>query len=90
MFNSQLTRPLSSSSQVICLLCGTEQEVCFNSYTFSGFFLRLVIRHFLNFVGDVTLYFLWYQVGQICIHCGVCMGKYFCKVCKLYDDDVSL
>jgi RING finger/CHY zinc finger protein 1 len=40
--------------QVICSLCGTEQEV-----------------------------------GQICISCGVCMGKYFCEVCKLFDDDVS-
>ncbi|KAM0903684.1 hypothetical protein ACQ4PT_018465 [Festuca glaucescens] len=40
--------------QVICSLCGTEQEV-----------------------------------GQICISCGVCMGKYFCEVCKLFDDDIS-
>ncbi|CAL9231569.1 unnamed protein product [Arabidopsis halleri] len=46
--------PRHQVEQVICLLCGTEQEV-----------------------------------GQICIHCGVCMGKYFCKVCKLYDDDTS-
>ncbi|KAL0792379.1 hypothetical protein Bca101_063756 [Brassica carinata] len=27
----QITRSLSSSSQVICILCGTEQEVCSNS-----------------------------------------------------------
>ncbi|KAF7021914.1 hypothetical protein CFC21_034777 [Triticum aestivum] len=40
--------------EVICSLCGTEQEV-----------------------------------RQICINCGVCMGKYFCEVCKLFDDDVS-
>jgi RING finger/CHY zinc finger protein 1 len=40
--------------QVICSLCGTEQEV-----------------------------------GKICISCGVCMGKYFCEVCKLFDDDIS-
>ncbi|KAL4359977.1 hypothetical protein AHAS_Ahas08G0131300 [Arachis hypogaea] len=40
--------------QVICLLCGTEQEV-----------------------------------QQNCISCGVCMGKYFCGICKLFDDDVS-
>lgn len=89
MFDSQLTRSLSSSSQVICLLCGTEQEVCSNSYAFSEVLLRVIIRHFLNFVEVINLYFRWYQVGQICIHCGVCMGKYFCKVCKLYDDDVS-
>ncbi|QHO32279.1 uncharacterized protein DS421_8g248490 [Arachis hypogaea] len=41
--------------QVICLLCGTEQEV-----------------------------------QQNCISCGVCMGKYFCGICKLFDDDVSI
>ncbi|KAM3351350.1 hypothetical protein ACQJBY_023380 [Aegilops geniculata] len=29
------------------------------------------------------------EVRQICINCGVCMGKYFCEVCKLFDDDVS-
>ncbi|URD93565.1 RING finger and CHY zinc finger domain-containing protein [Musa troglodytarum] len=28
-------------------------------------------------------------VQQICINCGVCMGKYFCGTCKLFDDDVS-
>ncbi|KAI8568877.1 hypothetical protein RHMOL_Rhmol02G0234600 [Rhododendron molle] len=40
--------------QVICSLCGTEQEV-----------------------------------RQICISCGVCMGRYFCEICKLFDDDIS-
>ncbi|KAG5562659.1 hypothetical protein RHGRI_005398 [Rhododendron griersonianum] len=40
--------------QVICSLCGTEQEV-----------------------------------RKICISCGVCMGRYFCETCKLFDDDVS-
>ncbi|PIA42555.1 hypothetical protein AQUCO_02000181v1 [Aquilegia coerulea] len=29
------------------------------------------------------------EVGQICTKCGVCMGKYFCGTCKLYDDDIS-
>uniref|UniRef100_A0A453FI86 CHY-type domain-containing protein n=1 Tax=Aegilops tauschii subsp. strangulata TaxID=200361 RepID=A0A453FI86_AEGTS len=29
------------------------------------------------------------RVRQTCISCGVCMGKYFCEVCKLFDDDVS-
>lgn len=29
------------------------------------------------------------QVQQFCIKCGVCMGKYFCATCKLFDDDVS-
>lgn len=24
-----------------------------------------------------------------CVNCGVCMGKYFCNICKLYDDDTS-
>ncbi|XVE63581.1 hypothetical protein DITRI_Ditri07aG0031400 [Diplodiscus trichospermus] len=42
------------SQQVICSLCGTEQEV-----------------------------------RQVCINCGVCMGKYFCEACKLFDDDTS-
>ncbi|KAM3332450.1 hypothetical protein ACQJBY_027947 [Aegilops geniculata] len=46
--------PRHELQQVICSLCGTEQEV-----------------------------------RQVCINCGVCMGKYFCEVCKLFDDDVS-
>lgn len=46
--------PRQEVQQVICSLCGTEQEV-----------------------------------QQICINCGVCMGKYFCGTCKLFDDDVS-
>ncbi|TQD81325.1 hypothetical protein C1H46_033139 [Malus baccata] len=29
------------------------------------------------------------EVQQVCINCGVCMGKYFCETCKLFDDDVS-
>ncbi|KAI7724799.1 hypothetical protein M8C21_031224 [Ambrosia artemisiifolia] len=40
--------------EVICTLCGTEQEV-----------------------------------RQMCVNCGVCMGKYFCGACKLFDDDIS-
>nr|CAB3474089.1 unnamed protein product [Digitaria exilis] len=46
--------PRHEVQQVICSLCGTEQEV-----------------------------------QQVCINCGVCMGKYFCGLCKLLDDDVS-
>ncbi|KAF2596329.1 hypothetical protein F2Q68_00012270 [Brassica cretica] len=46
--------PRQKVEQVICLLCGTEQEV-----------------------------------RQTCTNCGVCMGKYFCEACKLYDDDTS-
>ncbi|CAO2197828.1 unnamed protein product [Urochloa humidicola] len=46
--------PRHEVQQVICSLCGTEQ-----------------------------------QVQQVCINCGVCMGKYFCGLCKLFDDDVS-
>eukprot|EP00252_Welwitschia_mirabilis_P024078 TRINITY_DN6_c0_g1_i3.p1 TRINITY_DN6_c0_g1~~TRINITY_DN6_c0_g1_i3.p1 ORF type:complete len:167 (-),score=32.38 TRINITY_DN6_c0_g1_i3:119-619(-) len=26
---------------------------------------------------------------QVCVKCGVCMGKYFCDICKLFDDDIS-
>uniref|UniRef100_A0A0D9V503 CHY-type domain-containing protein n=1 Tax=Leersia perrieri TaxID=77586 RepID=A0A0D9V503_9ORYZ len=44
--------PRHEVQQVICSLCGTEQEV-----------------------------------REVCINCGVCMGKYFCEVCKLFDDD---
>jgi len=33
--------------------------------------------------------FVCCQVRQVCINCGVCMGKYFCGLCKLFDDDVS-
>lgn len=28
-------------------------------------------------------------VQQNCTNCGVCMGKYFCGTCKLFDDDIS-
>ncbi|KAF9617419.1 hypothetical protein IFM89_036340 [Coptis chinensis] len=47
--------PRHEVQQVICSLCGTEQE----------------------------------QVGQVCVNCGVYMGKYFCKTCIFYDDDTS-
>lgn len=30
------------------------------------------------------------QVQQMCINCGVCMGRYFCSKCKFFDDDVSI
>ncbi|KAL3745327.1 hypothetical protein ACJRO7_014436 [Eucalyptus globulus] len=46
--------PRHQVQQVVCSLCGTEQEV-----------------------------------RQVCINCGVCMGKYFCGTCKLFDDDTS-
>ncbi|KAG2691641.1 hypothetical protein I3843_08G017500 [Carya illinoinensis] len=46
--------PRHQVRQVICSLCGTEQEV-----------------------------------QQLCIKCGVCMGKFFCETCKLFDDDTS-
>ncbi|EXB60470.1 RING finger and CHY zinc finger domain-containing protein 1 [Morus notabilis] len=46
--------PRHQIRQVICSLCGTEQEV-----------------------------------QQVCFNCGVCMGKYFCETCKLFDDDIS-
>ncbi|GMH11867.1 hypothetical protein Nepgr_013708 [Nepenthes gracilis] len=46
--------PRHQIKQVICSLCGTEQEV-----------------------------------GQVCVNCGVCMAKYFCEKCKLFDDDTS-
>ncbi|KAJ8637736.1 hypothetical protein MRB53_012003 [Persea americana] len=46
--------PRHEVQQVICSLCGTEQDV-----------------------------------HQFCINCGVCMGKYFCETCKLFDDDLS-
>lgn len=29
------------------------------------------------------------QVQQVCTNCGVCMARYFCGICKLFDDDVS-
>nr|GEU44163.1 probable E3 ubiquitin-protein ligase RZFP34 isoform X1 [Tanacetum cinerariifolium] len=46
---------VSKNEQVICTVCGTEQEV-----------------------------------QQMYDNCGVCMAKYFCETCKLFDDDVSL
>ncbi|CAI0444513.1 unnamed protein product [Linum tenue] len=44
--------PRHEVRQVICSLCGTEQEA-----------------------------------QQVCRNCGVCMGKYYCETCKLFDDD---
>ncbi|XP_075103356.1 E3 ubiquitin-protein ligase RZFP34-like isoform X5 [Nicotiana tabacum] len=29
------------------------------------------------------------DVQQICVNCGVCMGKYYCSKCNFFDDDVS-
>ncbi|KAL1552446.1 RING-type E3 ubiquitin transferase [Salvia divinorum] len=29
------------------------------------------------------------EVQQVCRNCGVCMGRYYCGTCKLYDDDIS-
>ncbi|KAI3474610.1 hypothetical protein Pfo_029779 [Paulownia fortunei] len=29
------------------------------------------------------------DVQQMCINCGVCLGKYYCSKCKFFDDDVS-
>ncbi|KAL3029486.1 hypothetical protein AAZX31_03G166400 [Glycine max] len=29
------------------------------------------------------------DVQQMCINCGVCMGRYFCSKCKFFDDDLS-
>ncbi|KAG4387144.1 hypothetical protein GLYMA_11G192900v4 [Glycine max] len=29
------------------------------------------------------------DVQQYCINCGICMGKYFCTICKFFDDDIS-
>ncbi|KAJ1699443.1 hypothetical protein LUZ63_007955 [Rhynchospora breviuscula] len=28
-------------------------------------------------------------VSQVCSHCGVRMGEYFCAICKFFDDDIS-
>ncbi|KAG4133201.1 hypothetical protein ERO13_D08G082300v2 [Gossypium hirsutum] len=29
------------------------------------------------------------EVTQVCSHCGVNMGEYFCDICKFYDDDIT-
>ncbi|XP_039124233.1 probable E3 ubiquitin-protein ligase RZFP34 [Dioscorea cayenensis subsp. rotundata] len=29
------------------------------------------------------------MIQQVCIHCGVSMGRYFCETCKLFDDDTA-
>ncbi|XP_066385027.1 E3 ubiquitin-protein ligase RZFP34-like isoform X1 [Miscanthus floridulus] len=29
------------------------------------------------------------DVQQNCSNCGACMGKYFCEICKFFDDDIS-
>ncbi|XP_057810522.1 probable E3 ubiquitin-protein ligase RZFP34 isoform X1 [Salvia miltiorrhiza] len=29
------------------------------------------------------------EARQVCENCGVCMGRYFCGICKLFDDDTS-
>lgn len=74
----------SGCHQVICSLCDTEQEVC-------------VLTFATNLWHAKHIAFIWLyhhaafccQVRQVCINCGVCMGKYFCGSCKLFDDDVS-
>ncbi|XP_019056370.1 PREDICTED: E3 ubiquitin-protein ligase MIEL1 isoform X2 [Tarenaya hassleriana] len=62
--------PRHQVKQVVCILCGTEQEVS----TISEEEVWLTNMH---------------NVHQFCVSCGVCMGKYFCEVCKLFDDDTS-
>jgi hypothetical protein len=52
----------------------------------------LLLHDMLNLCNYVTISsccFICCQVRQVCINCGVCMGKYFCGLCKLFDDDVS-
>uniref|UniRef100_M4CU25 CHY-type domain-containing protein n=1 Tax=Brassica campestris TaxID=3711 RepID=M4CU25_BRACM len=29
------------------------------------------------------------EVAQVCSNCGVCMGEYFCNICKFFDDETS-
>jgi hypothetical protein len=29
------------------------------------------------------------DVQQVCENCGVCMGEYFCSICKFFDDEVD-
>ncbi|KAL0330780.1 UNVERIFIED_CONTAM: putative E3 ubiquitin-protein ligase RZFP34 [Sesamum angustifolium] len=29
------------------------------------------------------------EVQQVCTNCGVCMARYYCAICKLFDDDTS-
>ncbi|MFQ6656930.1 hypothetical protein Gotur_026828 [Gossypium turneri] len=66
--------------QVICSICNTQQEVCvvaFNSVVVTVSVSTLKVR-FSNV-----------QVTQVCSHCGVNMGEYFCDICKFYDDDIT-
>ncbi|KAK9929379.1 hypothetical protein M0R45_026481 [Rubus argutus] len=27
--------------------------------------------------------------ARVCINCGICMGEYYCNICKFYDDDIT-
>lgn len=29
------------------------------------------------------------EAQQVCKNCGVCMGKFYCNICKLFDDNIS-
>ena len=42
-----------------------------------------------RFIFFFVIFFLpVFQVAQVCCNCGVCMGEYFCRTCKFFDDDV--
>ncbi|WVZ20722.1 hypothetical protein V8G54_008044 [Vigna mungo] len=72
--------PRHQVKQVICSLCETEQEVSLD-------FLAIFQCNLPQCFSCVNI--CCFQVQQNCINCGVCMGKYFCGTCKLFDDDVS-
>lgn len=80
-------------AQVICSLCSKEQDVsCLPKRTpttvFSG--ARIFWLYYCCSANCMETAHSHRQVQQNCSSCGACMGKYFCKVCKFFDDDVSV
>ncbi|XP_024630996.1 probable E3 ubiquitin-protein ligase RZFP34 isoform X1 [Medicago truncatula] len=77
--------PRHQVKQVICSLCGAEQEVDVN----------IGLRRVESLLSAIcneerkSLCIDYIHAQQNCVNCGVCMGKYFCDTCKLYDDDIS-
>ena len=74
--------------QVICSLCSKEQDVsCLPKSTTTNSVSGTFIFGCTNCMKTVHFH---RQVQQNCSNCGACMGKYFCEICKFFDDDVSV
>jgi hypothetical protein len=58
----------------VCRLCHDEQEM---SHKIDRFATKKMLCMKCGTIQDI---------GQMCSSCGECMGNYFCKICKFFDD----